>query len=64
MCGKKSSKSVVSNLETQDYLLNLLFSVLEEIYIWSVTLKLMMCSWMDRRVKLAYVLILLWIALG
>jgi hypothetical protein len=53
MCGKKSSKSVVSNLETQDYLLNLLFSVMEEIHVWPVTLTLMICSWMDQRVKLA-----------
>jgi hypothetical protein len=49
---QKSSQSVVSRLETPDYFINFsLFLLLEENHERPVTLTLMMCSWMDWRVK-------------
>jgi hypothetical protein len=60
---QKSSHSVVICLDTPDYFINwLLFLLLEDVHERSLSLTLMMCSWMDWRDQI-YVRILPWISL-
>jgi hypothetical protein len=49
---QKSSHSAVLCLDTPDYFINwLLFLLLEDVHEMSLSLTVMMCSWLDWRVK-------------